>query len=86
MVLNENMIKGKWNEVKGDIRRAWGKITDDDLDKHHGDVESIAGLIQQRYGVAQEKARETINGLFERFAVKGEDERRRDDLGKLDKQ
>lgn len=35
MKVNENTTKGKWLEMKGDIQKAWGKLTDDDLDKRH---------------------------------------------------
>ena len=31
--MNNEILKGRWNQVKGDIRNKWGKITDDDLDR-----------------------------------------------------
>ena len=49
MNLNENTIKGKWLEIKGDIQKAWGKLTDDELEKTKGDMKAIGGLIQQKY-------------------------------------
>ena len=53
-MLNEEMIKGKWKEIKGEIKTLWGKLTDDELDKTSGNLESIAGIIQQRYGNKKE--------------------------------
>ncbi len=68
MTLNENTIKGKWQEIKGEVQKAWGRLTDDELEKTKGDAKAIAGLIQQRYGEAQDKASEKLSGIFERFS------------------
>ncbi|MCB0351645.1 MAG: CsbD family protein [Bdellovibrionales bacterium] len=65
--MNENTIKGKWLEIKGDVRKAWGKLTDDELDKTKGDMKAIAGLIQQKYGDAQENASDRLSNIFKRF-------------------
>ncbi len=67
MHMNENLIKGKWKEIKGEIQKSWGKLTDDELEKTKGDMKAIGGLIQQRYGHAQEKSRDTITEIFKRF-------------------
>ena len=67
MTLNENTIKGKWLEIKGDIQKSWGKLTDDELEKTKGDFKEIGGLIQQRYGEAQGKANEKLAVIFKRF-------------------
>ncbi len=66
-MLNENLLKGKWKEIKGDIQKAWGKLTDDELEEAKGDANSLAGLVQRKYGIAQEEARTKLNKLAERF-------------------
>ena len=70
MTANENTIKGKWLEMKGEIQKAWGKLTDDELDKAKGDMKAIGGLIQQRYGEAQETYHKTLSDIFRRFETK----------------
>ncbi len=70
MTLNENTIKGKWLEIKGDIQKAWGKLTDDELDKTKGDAKAIGGLIQQRYGEAKESYHDRLADIFQRFEDK----------------
>jgi uncharacterized protein YjbJ (UPF0337 family) len=64
---NETTMKGKWLEIKGDIQNLWGKITDDELEKTKGDIKSIAGLIQQRYGFAKETFSAKLNEIFKDF-------------------
>ena len=29
--MNEDILKGKWHEVRGSVKTKWGKLTDDDL-------------------------------------------------------
>jgi uncharacterized protein YjbJ (UPF0337 family) len=70
MELNENVIKGKWLEIKGDIQKTWGKLTDDELEKTKGDVKAIGGLIQQRYGETYEKSHDKVNEIFKKFDEK----------------
>lgn len=62
-LLNENIIKGKWNELKGQIRQVWGNLTDDEVDTAHGDLNKFYGSIQQKYGQSQEEVRHKLNNL-----------------------
>ena len=70
MTINENVIKGKWLEIKGGIQKAWGKLTDDELDQTKGDMKSIGGLIQQRYGETQETYGKKLGDIFQSFEAK----------------
>jgi uncharacterized protein YjbJ (UPF0337 family) len=63
-MVNKNLVNGNWNEIKGRIQGAWGKLTDDELETAKGDVTKVAGLIQQKYGSMQEDARKKLNDWF----------------------
>lgn len=63
-MLNENIVGGKWKLVKGQIRKAWGKITDDELEQTKGNLTQVTGLVQQRYGENQESIRTRINDFI----------------------
>jgi len=70
MIFNENTIKGKWLEIKGEIKKAWGNLTDDELDKTKGDMKQIGGLIQQKYGEAQEISDKKLSQIYKSFESK----------------
>jgi uncharacterized protein YjbJ (UPF0337 family) len=72
-MFNEEVLKGKWNEIKGEIRTQWGKMSDDELEKSSGNITSIAGLIQQRYGMKKEEVQEKLNSILVKFSKKTED-------------
>jgi uncharacterized protein YjbJ (UPF0337 family) len=59
--MNKDMLKGRWLQVKGDIRGWWGKFTDDDVNQIHGDAERMIGKIQEHYGYSRERAEQEIN-------------------------
>jgi uncharacterized protein YjbJ (UPF0337 family) len=70
MGLNANTIKGKWREIKGDIQKSWGKLTDDELEKTKGDMKAVGGLIQQKYGAAQENYNKKLAEIYNKFEEK----------------
>ncbi len=71
-MMNEDTIKGKWTEFKGEILKTWGEMKGDELDKTNGNVMSILGLIQQRYGAKKEEIEEKFNRIVSRFTDKTE--------------
>jgi uncharacterized protein YjbJ (UPF0337 family) len=46
----DDKMKGKLKQLKGEIKRKWGKLTDDDLMEAEGDMEKLVGKIQERTG------------------------------------
>src|SRR5262245_28338724 len=54
--MNPELLKGKWHQLKGEVKSQWGKLTDDDLDRAEGDAEKLIGRIQERYGYARDDA------------------------------
>jgi len=58
--MNKNILEGKWDQVKGDIQKKWGKLTKDDLDVIEGDAKKLAGKLQEQYGWSKEKAEKEI--------------------------
>ena len=67
-MLNENILGGKWKMVRGQIQKAWGKLTDDELDQTRGDLSKLTGLVQERYGENQESIRSRLNDFISDLA------------------
>jgi len=58
--MNWDQIEGKWKQMKGSVKKQWGKLTDDDLDVIAGNQEQLAGRIQERYGITKEEAAKQV--------------------------
>jgi len=52
--VNNDRMKGKWHQLKGEIKRKWGKVTDNDLTEAEGNMEKLVGKIQERTGERRE--------------------------------
>lgn len=63
--MNEDIIKGKWSQLSGKLKEKWGKLTDADVNQLAGHREYLIGKLQERYGIAKEKAEVQIKE-FER--------------------
>ena len=59
--MNNDIVEGKWKEMKGQLKEWWGKLTDDELEQASGNAEQIIGLLQQKYGYTREHAEEEWN-------------------------
>ncbi len=54
--MNRDVLEGQWKQLKGKVKRQWGRLTDDELDQINGRYEELAGLIQERYGYSRDEA------------------------------
>ena len=52
--MNENTIKGQWEQVKGAVKETWGDLTDDEITQLEGNRQKLSGKIQERYGRAED--------------------------------
>jgi uncharacterized protein YjbJ (UPF0337 family) len=64
--MNEDTLKGKWKQLTGEVKRQWGKLTDDDIQQVEGDSEKLAGKIQERYGIGKDEAKKQIEDFQRR--------------------
>ncbi|MBA2710297.1 MAG: CsbD family protein [Tatlockia sp.] len=59
--MNTDIFEGNWEEIKGRIKKTWGKLTDDDLTEIKGSQQEIYGKLQKHYGHSKEQAQKAID-------------------------
>lgn len=59
--MNKDIFQGKLKEISGEIKKKWGKLTDDDITRTEGNVEALSGVVQQRMGLSKEEASRQTN-------------------------
>ena len=67
MTDNKDILQGKWHEVKGGVKKQFGKLTDDDITTMHGRQEELSGALQKRYGYDKTKADLEIQNWLNTF-------------------
>ncbi|MBN6186893.1 CsbD family protein [Aneurinibacillus sp. BA2021] len=64
--MNDDTLKGKWNQVKGEAKKQWGEMTEDESTRLEGKVDKAKGKIQEEYGEVKDRAARRINEATER--------------------
>jgi uncharacterized protein YjbJ (UPF0337 family) len=67
--MNANTVEGKWKEIKGEVQKAWGKLTDDELEQTKGEMKAVGGLIQQKYGENQDHYGKKLSDIYKDFKL-----------------
>jgi uncharacterized protein YjbJ (UPF0337 family) len=62
--MNDDIFKGKWKQLRGQIQQKWGDLTNDDLDRMQGTQTEFEGLLQERYGYTKERAKQEVDNLL----------------------
>jgi uncharacterized protein YjbJ (UPF0337 family) len=65
--MNWDQVQGKWHQLTGKAKSAWGKLTDDDIKNIAGKKEVLIGKIQARYGVVKEQAEHQVDDWVEKL-------------------
>jgi uncharacterized protein YjbJ (UPF0337 family) len=59
--MNQDQIKGNWEQLKGMAKQSWGRLTDDDFTKAEGSVDKLFGIIHEKFGESTEAIRAKLD-------------------------
>ncbi len=66
-MVNTQVLQGQWNQVRGQLKKKWGQLTEDDLKFSNGNIEQLVGRIQHKTG----EAREAIESFLDEMTAQG---------------
>jgi len=53
--MNKDQMLGKLDQLKGEMKRRWGQLTDDDITEARGDMQKLMGRIREKSGDQQQE-------------------------------
>ena len=59
--MNWDTLHGNWSQMKGEAKRQWGKLTDDDLKVIEGNRDKLVGRIRELYGMEKDAAERDVD-------------------------
>jgi uncharacterized protein YjbJ (UPF0337 family) len=65
--MDKDILKGQWNQIKGQIPVWWGRLTDDDVERIAGQWDKLVSLLQEKYGYTRTYAEEEINSRLREY-------------------
>lgn len=64
--MNQDIIGGKWKQLKGSLRQKWAKLTDSDYEEIAGNKDKLIGRLQERYGYGRDQAEKEVSDFESR--------------------
>ena len=64
--MNWDIIQGKWDQLKGSVKKEWGELTDDEVTQIAGNRDKMSGKLQERYGWTKTEVDEKMNDFIRR--------------------
>jgi uncharacterized protein YjbJ (UPF0337 family) len=68
--MDDLRAEGKWDQVRGRVKEAWGSLTDDDLDRTEGKRDRLVGTIKEKTGEAVDTIERKLSDIFDKVDTK----------------
>jgi uncharacterized protein YjbJ (UPF0337 family) len=67
--MNQDILEGKWKQLRGKVREQWGELTDDELDQIAGKRDQLIGKVQEKYAYTWDEAKEEVDEFLDELKV-----------------
>lgn len=62
--MNMDQISGKWDQIKGRLKEAWGDLTDTDMSSLGDNMEDASSYLENKYSLTKEAVQEKLHQYF----------------------
>lgn len=69
--MNWDQIEGQWQDITGQVKSQWAKLTDDDLKNIAGKKDQLIGKLQRHYGLVKDDAEKQIDAWLAKLNPNG---------------
>jgi uncharacterized protein YjbJ (UPF0337 family) len=59
-------FEGKWDQMRGRVKEAWGALSDDDLDRTEGKWDQVVGTIKEKTGESMDVIERKLRDISSR--------------------
>jgi uncharacterized protein YjbJ (UPF0337 family) len=64
-------LKTNWEELQGEVKKQWGKLTDDDITEINGSYDKLVAKIKGAYRTTESQIKENVTEFLESEDVEG---------------
>lgn len=58
--MNRDQLEGKWKQIKGEFKKKYANVTDDDMTYTEGKFDELIGRLQEKTGKRKEEVEREI--------------------------
>ena len=66
-MMNTQISKEQWKVLKQELELAWDEISAEEIERTHGSVSSIYGLVQAKCGLHQDEVKSKLENLLAKY-------------------
>jgi uncharacterized protein YjbJ (UPF0337 family) len=66
MNMNWEHARADWEQVKGQVKSKWGKLTDDDLQVISGKWDQLVSKLRHHYGYEKDRAEREVDDFLKK--------------------
>jgi uncharacterized protein YjbJ (UPF0337 family) len=66
-MLNHEQYQNLWPQIKLGLRNMWGVLDEDELEQTHGDLSSVASIVQDKTGEDRGQIKDKLDQLLSSF-------------------
>ncbi len=70
--MNDDLLKGDWKQIRGQVKDWWGRLTDDEIKQVDGHYERLIALLQERYGYSRPAAEDEVRNFLDQVEIKAD--------------
>jgi ElaB/YqjD/DUF883 family membrane-anchored ribosome-binding protein len=74
---NVDVLRTRWRDLRDDIQRHWGRLSEPQIEAVRGDVDELVDLVQETYGYNRERARDEVDRFLDESRVRLDEARER---------
>ena len=67
--MNTDILAGMWKQIQGEVKKQWGKLTDDDIMIIQGQQDKLVGAVQERYGYTRDEAQREVDRFLQKYST-----------------
>ena len=64
--MNKEQVEGKFQQLNGEIKKMWGRLTDDEIILLDGQEDSFYGKPKEKYGIAREEGEKSLKHIIDK--------------------
>jgi uncharacterized protein YjbJ (UPF0337 family) len=65
--MNDDILEGKWKQMKGSLKSWWGDLSDDDFNYIGGQKDKLIGWVQEKYGCTYDQAAREVDTRLKEY-------------------
>ncbi len=64
--MDKARFAARWHELRREVQRQWNRVTDEELDRVHGDPDVLIGILMEKYEEPRRAVELQVKRLTER--------------------